>query len=210
MAKLTDINGVGPTRAERLEEAGYDSIDAIATADNTAIAEQADVPEDTALEFVVQAQNMLDEEAQSEDESDEGEPETITIDDPDELVEDDDSDEEESDGPEAGDWVRFSYDFDDSLEYDTFFKAIQLRREKLRRTNRADTEIFETVLDALRNTTPSEGVSFKVEEANDLNDIHTAILQQRTEYQGNNLIDHMDALQKVQDYLDSLREEHLF
>jgi len=59
MAELEDLDGVGPTRAERLSEAGYGDMEALAAADHEELAEEADVPEDTALEFVVQAQNVV-------------------------------------------------------------------------------------------------------------------------------------------------------
>jgi len=58
-AELTEISGVGPARSESLAESGYPTIESIASAEPEALATAADITEDKALDFIVQAQNLL-------------------------------------------------------------------------------------------------------------------------------------------------------
>lgn len=60
MAELNDIDGLGPARSESLEDAGYESLEDLAEADSQSVADEANVPEDTALSFIVQAQNRVE------------------------------------------------------------------------------------------------------------------------------------------------------
>nr|WP_250137720.1 DUF4332 domain-containing protein [Halorientalis salina] len=55
---LTDIDGVGPTYAEKLRNAGIDSLTALATADPTAVAEQIQVSEELVREWTDEAQAL--------------------------------------------------------------------------------------------------------------------------------------------------------
>ena len=52
---LESIDGIGPTYAERLRDAGIDGLAALAAADVEAVAEAADVPEDRAEDWIDQA-----------------------------------------------------------------------------------------------------------------------------------------------------------
>lgn len=60
MADLNDIDGLGPARSESLKNEGYESVEDLADADAEDVSEAAGVPEDTALSFVVQAQNYAE------------------------------------------------------------------------------------------------------------------------------------------------------
>lgn len=67
MAELNDIDGLGPARSDSLEDAGYESLEDLADADSEEVADAANVPEDTALSFVVQAQNYTESDDDAED-----------------------------------------------------------------------------------------------------------------------------------------------
>ena len=104
MVELTDLNGVAEGRAENLTEAGYESVEDLVDADAATVAESVNyLPEDTALELIVQAGNIV-----AEEESDgvvEDEPESASEDDSsiteevEEAVEDVEEESEEV-GPE--------------------------------------------------------------------------------------------------------------
>lgn len=239
MAELTDMDGVAGGRASNLKEAGFESIEDIATAEQEALAEVNYLPEDTALELIVQAQNMVedseadesDEPEQSiaeeigdaveevEDEIEEGADDIIdeaeeTVEDVAETVEETaedivegDTDSDEDDGPNV---VEFSLTFDEGLEYDTFFDAVMGQRSNMLQTNRDGVEQFDHALDQMRESTGT-GTTIELSmEEGQLNDLHNCVRQTMIAYKGDNLIDHMEALQSVLNDINDVRDEHLF
>jgi polyhydroxyalkanoate synthase len=52
---LESVNGIGPTYAERLREAGIDGLAALAAADPESVAEAAEVPVSRAEDWIGQA-----------------------------------------------------------------------------------------------------------------------------------------------------------
>jgi vacuolar-type H+-ATPase subunit I/STV1 len=217
MTGLQDLNGVGDSRAENLTEAGYESVDDLADAEPEEIAESVNyLPEDTALELVVQSQNMVEErdaevteeepttiteeieEAQSEDEEDEELEEELE-----ELEEE--IDEEESEPEE----IEFELSFDESLEFDTLFDSLMNQRATMLQTNRDGIEPFDHALDQMRDGGMDEPIALTM-EPDQINELHSCVRQRITSYKGNNLIDHMDALKSVMTQINEVRDEHLF
>lgn len=250
MVELTELNGVAEGRAENLTEAGYGSVEDLVGADHEAIADQVNyLPEDTALELVVQAENLVEEEQaevvedepatiteeveeavdeveESEDEQssddepvsdteseDSGEPDSASenedeleeeVDELEEEVEEESPDED--DGPRT---IDFQISFQSGLEYDTFFDAVMGQRATMLRTNRTGVETFDHALKQMRNGGMSEPVELSMTEAQ-LNGLHNSVREKIIDYKGDNLIDHMDALQQVMNQIDTVRSDELF
>ena len=219
MVELTDLNGVAEGRAENLTEAGYESVEDLVDADAATVAESVNyLPEDTALELIVQAGNIVAEEESDgvvedepsiteeveeavEDVEEESEEEV------DELEEEVEELEEESE-PEP-DTIDFAITFDEGLEYDTFFDAVMEQRSSMLRTNRSGVEAFDHALEQMRDGGINSPVELSLEKQQ-LNDLHNCVRQKKISYKGDNLIDHMDALQEVMNQIDDVREEYLF
>jgi len=233
MAELTDLDGVGESREDNLKKEGYESVESLTDADPSVLGEEVDyLPEDTALELIVQAQNIVAEE---DAEIEESEPETITreeeadADEEEEVVEITDPESEEvdeeleeleeeieeetsdsDDSSETDDSIEFSLTFDEKLEYDTFFDSVMGQRAKMLQSNRDGVDVFEHALDQMRL---SSGVGATVElsmEEAELNNLHNCVRQTMIAYKGNNLIDHMDAIKSVLNDINEVRDEHLF
>lgn len=221
---LQDLDGVGPAREERLNDEGFETYADLAEADPEALSEEIQrLPEDTALELVVQAQNMADlEEAEVEssdaEQSDEESDASTVSDSEFDLAEETDEDlaeveeepvEEDSDEGEADPTFEVVLEFDSDYEYDSFYQTLLEERCRLNRTNRSGADLYEAMLDTLRETS-LEGEFVVDMEKDELNDLHNAILQQRISYQGENLIDYMDALAQVEAKVNTIRENELF
>jgi len=228
MVELTELDGVAEGRADNLKDAGYEEVEDLTDADPETLAEEVNyLPEDTALDLVVQSQNLIAEDEAEVEETEpksitedveeaveEVEEETVEEDEPEveeveeETVEEDEPEVEEvDDEPEE---ISFELTFDEPLEYDTFFDAVMSQRATMLRTNRDGVNAFEHALDQMRAST---GVGATVElemEAGQLNDLHNCVRQMMVSYKGDNLIAHMDALKKVLNDINEVREEHLF
>lgn len=225
MTELSDIDGVGPAMEERLEESGYEDVEAIADADESELSEVDQITSDKALDFIVQAQNLLKESDEEEEEDAlDGEEFDLT---PSELSdeEEEDNEEDEEDGEEVEEEIveesdeedgeevddepelySLSLSFDTMLEYDVFHAALMRRHERVYSGNQPAADALQKCLDGLDSF---EGVVYEL-TSEELNELHSAVLQQRTNYQGDNLIDHMDALRKVETQVNEQREELLF
>jgi hypothetical protein len=224
MVDLTELDGVGPARSGYLEEAGYDDFQNIADADPEKLAEEVEMPEDTALELVVQSQNIV-----AEDESDgvtESEPDSITqeveesleaqveeeADEVEEELEEPDVEESEVEpsedpvdaGPEE---YEFTISFESGLQYDTFFDSVMAQRSKMLRSNRDGVDAFDHALEQMRQG--SDEVTLQMTEAQ-LNDLHNCVRQKTVDYKGDNLIEHMDELKQVLNQVNEARNEYLF
>jgi len=218
MAELTDLDGVGPARSESLVEAGYEDVEAVAEADPEQLAEDADVPEDTALGFVVQAENLTASEGADVEES---EPVTQEIEDAldedEEEVEEeaDESDEEEAESvdeeeaePEVTE-VELSFEIESGLEHDVFFASVMRHKERMLGANRTQTEVFDQILEQLRTASTEDTITIETDPKN-LNELHNAVRKLAVSYQGDNLIDHMNAMKEMQNQVNAYRQEYLF
>jgi predicted RecB family nuclease len=238
---LQEIDGVGPSREDDLNEAGYETYSDLAEADHEELAEEINrLSEDKALSLVVQGQNLADleeadvEESEAEDGSDEEEAEEIEpeealdeLPDEDELEEELNDLEEDSQAPSEADSdesqneeaepeeeegetdYEVLLDFEGTHEYDTFYHTLIEERCALRRTNRTGVDTYDNLLSSMR-AIDVDG-EFTVEmTADELNDLHNAVMEQRYSYQGENLIDYMDALRAVETDLNEIRRDLLF
>jgi predicted RecB family nuclease len=210
-----EIDGIGPAREEKLNNEGYETYAELGEADHEELAENINrLSEDAALDLVVQAQNLADlEEAEVEEEpeveEDEGEevgPEEAL----EELPDDEELEEEEAESEDEGETTfDVVMNFDGEYEYDTFYHTLIEERCNLRRTNRTGVESYEKMMESMR-AIDVDG-QFTVEMTGDeLNDLHNAVMEQRHDYQGENLIDYMDALRSVEDSVNEVRREFLF
>lgn len=232
---LTELDGVAEGRAENLTEAGYESVEDLVDADAGEISEEVSyLPEDTALELIVQAQNIVAEEDAEVEESqpsiteeveeaveeetsddEESEPDPITEEDVAEgegvpLSEEEREEQESENEPEPEDEeFDFSIAFETGLEYDTFFDAVMGQRSKMLRSNRSGVEAFDHALEQMRDGGMDEPVELTMTEQ-ELNDLHNSVRQTTIEYKGDNLIDHMDALNSVLADINEVRDEYLF
>ena len=226
MTDLNNIDGVGPAMEERLEENGYEDVEALAEADEDELSEVKQVTSDKALDFIVQAQNLIEdsdgEKAKEELEGDEfdltpselsEEEEDLSEEEVEEIVEEvvEESEEEEEEPEDAPQQEEISVypiqlTFDSMLEYDVFHAALMRRHERVYTGNQSAADALQKCLDGLDNFEKAE---YELDEQ-ELNELHSAVLQQRTNYQGDNLIDHMDALKKIETQVNEQRNEYLF
>ena len=211
---LTELDGVAETRQEKLNDSGYETYADLAEGDPAKISDSINrLTEDAALDLVVQSQNMVElEEAEvssSEDETNE------VVEAAEEVIEETVDKEEESveenvENSESGaETYTVELLFEDSLEYDTFYHTLIEERCDLKRTHRSGLETYEKMLSSMRGATVNEEFSVEMTE-DELNDLHNAILEQRISYQGENLIDYMDALRRVENKVNAIREAQLF
>ena len=218
---LQEIDGVGPSREDDLKEAGYETYSDLAEADHEELAEEINrLSEDKALSLVVQGQNLADleeadvEESEAKSGEDEAvEPEEALDELPDEDELEEEMEEEANSEDEAEEGGETSYevllDFEGTNEYDTFYHTLIEERCALRRTNRTGVDTYESLLSSMR-AIDVDG-EFTVEmTADELNDLHNAVMEQRYSYQGENLIDYMDALRAVETDLNEIRRDLLF
>lgn len=222
MIEVTDIKGIGPSKADTLAEAGFESVEDIAQADPDALAGVNGVGDDRALEFMVLAGDLLDAEQEVEDETNDGEEFDLTpsevsdeLEDKDEdepeievVDEEEDEEEEEEEAEEEPEDETYSVtiSFAEKLEYDVYHAALMRHHENVYTSYQPASDAMQGFLDEL---TDLESVSYELTEF-ELNTLHTAVKQARSDYQGSNHIDHMDALKNVEKQIDDARREHLF
>ncbi len=227
MAELTDINGVGPARSDSLNEAGYTSVEEVADADPDQLAEDADITDDKAVDFVVQSENLVAAEDANVEERDpvtqeieeaiegdeEEESESLTEEEVEEVVEEaavpeveDDADDSE---PDEESVYSFTLEPETALQHDTLFAAVMRGKETMLQANRTNTEVFDSLLDQMRSSDVDDTIELEA-DADGLNGLHNHVRKLVTFYQGNNLIDHMNALKAVQTEINEVREENLF
>jgi len=203
--ELNDISGVGPSRADDLEELGYDSVEAVAEADPDSLTELSRVGEDKALEMVVDAQNLLDESSDGDEEPED----SITFDE-DELEEDEPEVEEveaEDAEPEEPEQSRGPYEISFDLtdrQREILITALLDSHTDLRSNHHARSNACDDTLVKFRD---GDTVSLTEDE---LNALHAAIRQRRLDYQGNNHIDLMQATMPIENQIADARQEHLF
>jgi len=229
MSDLQEIDGVGPAREEALKENGFESYADLGDAEPEVLSEEVDtgLPEDSALEIVVQAQNLADlQQAEVEDspeESVEDEPvedETIEVENSYETgtVESEESDESltEKEAEEVVEEVfeeDETHDIDLTLEtgyqYDALYDALLQHRKTLIGTNRAGVDKTTERLAKVRETVVGETVTFTL-TSSEINDLHSVISRQRLNYQSKNLKDQLAGARDVETEFNNQRREILF
>lgn len=216
MVELQDITGVGESRSDDLAEMGYSSVEDVANADPDDLTELSRVGEDRAIEMVVDAQNLADsEEAETDGETVEEEPETITfeeqtrlrsrLEEESEVEEPDDEPVEEAVDEERAEEETFELNLSiGDLEREILTAALVNAYVSLRSRNVSRSDACFRVLEKLRDSTT---LQLTQEE---LNAFHSSIRQRRLEYQGNNHVDMMELAQNIESQVSAARDEYLF
>lgn len=225
MASLTDIKGIGPSKAGTLEDNGYESLEDIAQADPDNLSEISGISDERALEYMIGAGDLLDGDDDSEDDEEasgeefdltpsevsdelEGEEsEETTEESSDSETADESSDDESSieETEELDPTYEVSLQFDTQLQYDVYHAALMRHHEQVYTSYQPASDAMQKLLDGLDSF---DSVTYELTEY-ELNTLHTGVKQCRSDYQGNNKIDHMDALNKVEDQIDDARAEYL-
>ena len=233
VAEITDIKGVGPAKAETLEDEGYETVQEIADAEPEELAEVDGVGDDRALEYIVGAEDVLEaqEEVEEDYPEDEGDEFDLTPSEVGEELEDDedgpdadvsasddedeaeDSEDEEppvDDAEDAQDEAEsesyeVTFDFENRMQYDVYHAALMRHNE--RTSHQPAVDLMEKCLDGLYGN--EQEVSYYFTEY-ELNTLHAAVKQARTGFQGANEIEQMDALKVIEAQLDGARQEYLF
>lgn len=148
-------------------------------------------------EGVESAAEEVDEEALEEE-----------LDELEEAVEPEPASSDEPEPASSGDIV-FELTLETPMQYDTLYDCVMDQRATLIRTNRDGVDAFSEVLDIVRQASYGETVELSM-DAGTLNDFHNAVRKKGVEYKGDNLIEHMDAINKVLNQVNTAREENLF
>jgi len=226
VAKLTDIKGIGPAKAETLEENGFESVEELANADPDVLADVDGVGDDRALEFIVGAENVLEPEEEEvegdefdltpsevgeelEHDSDDAESGESASDEEEDVTDtdEDETSENESESESEDTVYDVALSFATRMEYDTFHAAVMQHHEDVYTSHQPAADVINDVLEQLYGNEVS--VNLEIDEYG-LNTLHTSVKRKRTEYQGDNLIDQMEALQNVEQQIDDVRREELF
>jgi|APHM01.1.fsa_nt_gi hypothetical protein len=213
-ADFQEIDGVGPSRDEDLQEAGYTEYADLADTDaNTLESQIPRLSEDTALEIIVQAQNLTDlQDASVQENPDTQESETITVtENPGEENTQGSENEpvDETDEDKGENTHTVSLTINTAYQYDALYDALLSYRQKLLSTNLSGTDTVTELIDELRDTVVGEAVEFEL-TGDEINNIHNALLQHRIDYQGKNFHDQLTAAKKIEMQFNEERERILF
>jgi len=154
-----EIDGVGPSREEDLTDAGYESYSDLGEADAATLEE--DIPRlsgDTALEIIVQAQNLagLDEaEPEANPEVEEPEPSGDT-------EEPEPEPEPEPESSEVPEQYTAEIEIATPEEYDALYDALLQHRQTLIGTNRPGIDRATAYIDQLRAATVGDTLTFEL------------------------------------------------
>lgn len=208
MTDFTEIDGVGPSRAEDLDER-FDSFEELAEADHEELAEMLPmVSQDSALDFVVQAQNIVsggedDAEGETSDEDEES-TEDVSPADVSDMAEAGESDEESSE-PESSEDESFDETVEmTDLEQDLVVAAVVGDVANVYNSNPPRKAAGMKLLEQLRTQDGGE-VTFDGITRMELNTLHSAVRQLKNEFQGRNIIEYMDALANVERRVNEIR-----
>ena len=220
--ELTDITGVGPSRADDLVELGFETVESIAEAEPDALTDLNRVGEDKALEMIVDAQNVLDEGEESveeeesitfDEEKDDSTANEVTEEEPEieeeslsedeEVVEEDLSEDEEEESEEAGpEEYEIYFELTDE-QHEVLITALLDSHTDLMSNNRSRSMACKDVLTKLR-----DGSTMHLTRE-ELNAVHAAMRERRLSYQGNNHIDLMHEAMAIEEQVAAARQEYL-
>ena len=218
MANVTDIDGVGSSRAETLAEEGYESLEDIAGADPAELAESVSrVSEDKAVEFTLQAENLLPDEPSEEDvlgplaDDSEEDSEAAESDSEDFVEEEDESDSEEkesssddADGSSGEDTYSIELESTDETSETEFVTAVTEARSRYKRQNPTRHDACVDILEQYREN----GVlSFELNRLQ-LDTLHAVLRSRKNDYQGKNQIDARNVVEDLQKQVQAAREEN--
>lgn len=219
------IDGVGPAREEHFVDEGYDEYADLAEADPAELSEQiSNLPEDSALEIVVQAQNLIDlEEAEVEEDPEVEETENITESndgtdvvmnvegEEGEDVEEDEAEDAESQSESETETETHSLELTlaSDGQYDAFYDTLLSHRNTLIGRNSHEVGRYTDYIDELREAVVGDTLEYEL-TADEINSLHNAIRQKRLDYQGANLNDQLAPARELETKFNNQREELIF
>lgn len=231
MPELTDVNGVSDARAEDLRDAGYTTVDDIATADFETLTDVSGIGPSTADDLVESAQDVIrettlqgDEETQDADDEDDYEPTEVeepTEDDLRELVEDDtedgpdfedmdaedDEDEPEETTVEIEEPYTVTFQLETQDEYDYLMHAMLSVRLGQVYVSGPQREVSEAVLNAIRPLGGAGEAELTLNTA-ELNALFTSLRKAKVSYQGiGDGQQSFNAISEMLEQVQSVREE---
>lgn len=215
MTDFTEIDGIGPSRAETFAE-DYDDFEDLAEADPDVIAEYDYVSHDKALSIVAQAGDIVEEREESDESEDDGEDDVLPSDIEDLATEDDaefveDESDSVEDEPVGGDedssepdTTSVTFEFN-ALQYDLVVTALVQDVSSVYNSNPPRREAGMALLEQMRSQ--QDGVvEFDELSEQEINTLHSAVRQLRNHYQGTNVIEFMNELFDVEDAVDDARD----
>lgn len=186
MTDLIDIDGVGPSYAEDLEDAGYESAEDVADADAEALDDL--IPTATGEEIVANAQDEAALGAPEDEEPAE------------EAVEDDEESESEDDGEET---FTLEPGFSEEQENHLMYALINEEVTSRRRNNAAR---LERAQGAIRDVRAGEPYEFSLKQ---LSIAYTGTNQLESEYRGTRgLSSFVSKVRAMTQYFQAKRQEH--
>lgn len=203
MPDITDVKGVSDARAEDLAEAGYTTVDDLATADFDELTDVSGIGPSTADDLIESAQDVIrentlqDEQTQEDDDYEPTEVEEPTEEELRELVEDESEDdpdfedidvEDDDDAPEETtieieEPYTFTLELETVDEHDYLYHAILSIRIGQIYVNGPQAEVAEQVLDELRELDGTGSIELTLNTA-ELNALFTGLRQAKVSYQG--------------------------
>lgn len=183
MTDLTEIGGVGPSYAEDLQEAGYDSAEDVADANG----EEIDTIIDTGdgAEIVSNAQDE------------------VTVGDDVDVVEEEADEEDADDNPDTSEYYTFEPGFSDEQEHH-LIAALVNEEVNARRRNNAGR--LAATQEAIRSVREGEPYEFTLEQ---LTVAYTATNQLQSEYRGTRgLSNFVSNVREVSQFFQTARQDH--
>jgi hypothetical protein len=220
------IDGVGQAREESLINEGYEEFEDLAQADASELSNNISrLPEDSALEMIVQAQNLTELENASvtenpsiekntETENNTTSAEQITVSETRLQETGMTSDESENTmtentGIDSENTYTVTISINSDRQYDALYDTLISYRQKLIRTNREGVSRADTYLDKLRVASVDSVIELSVSE-DELNSLHNIIKQNRVNYQGKNYSEQLRGIREIEDEINTQRRELLF
>jgi hypothetical protein len=222
------IDGVGQAREESLISEGYKTFEDLAQADASELSNTISrLPEDSALEMIVQAQNLteLENASVTENPSIENKTESENTSDNDEqiTVSETRSQETGMTSEESNETVTenkntsidsqndytITISIESNRQYDALYDTLISYRQKLIRTNRQGVSRADEYLDKLRSASVGSVIELSVSE-DELNSLHNIVKQNRVSYQGKNYSEQLRGIREIEDEINNQRREILF
>jgi len=220
------IDGVGQAREESLISEGYEDFEDLAQADASELSNNISrLPEDSALEMIIQAQNLteLENASVTENPSIENKTESENTSDNDEQItvsetrsqetgmKSDESEETvtESTSTDSKNDYAITISIESDRQYDALYDTLISYRQKLIRTNRQGVSRADEYLDKLRSASVDSVIEISVSE-DELNSLHNIVKQNRVSYQGKNYSEQLRGIREIEDEINNQRRELLF
>jgi hypothetical protein len=226
------IDGVGQAREESLISEGYEDFEDLAQADASELSNNISrLPEDSALEMIIQAQNLTElenasvtenpsietgteTETETETENNTTSDEQITVSETRSqetgmTSEESENTMTENTGTDNGNTYTVTISIKSDRQYDALYDTLISYRQKLIRTNREGVSRADTYLDKLRVASVDSVIELSLSQ-DELNSLHNIIKQNRVNYQGKNYSEQLRGIREIEDEINTQRRELLF